>query len=289
MQNRQPRSGRRQTSAPNTAADRILGPFDLVVDALGTHSPLMSEAATPVVRRVLDYGALWASLKWTGPPFDRHALEQRYDRASVMAGVLPIGRQRAAGEELAAFFWSLKIKDYPAWRKAGLERWKSRVRVLWPATEPFLDQIEAPGQMTLAEYGHHTLRLPYGERIAFIGDSAHSTSPQLGQGANMALLDVAALSQAFDLHANITDALVTYARLRRSHVRFYQALSRVFTPFYQSDSTMLPLLRDWLVAPASRIPGVPRLLSRTVAGLLGLELKVPLGAPRSGILVRKTG
>lgn len=65
--------------------------FDPVIDALGSHSPLISHASAPDVRKRLDYGAIWASLPWPGAPFDPHALEQRYDRASVMLGVLPIG------------------------------------------------------------------------------------------------------------------------------------------------------------------------------------------------------
>ncbi len=130
-----------------------------------------------------------------------------------------------------------------------------------------LDHISDPAQLTLASYGHHTLPLPFGERIVFIGDSAHSTSPQLGQGANMALLDVAALAQAFEDNDDLAAALSGYARLRRLHVRLYQALSVVFTPFYQSDSLILPLIRDQLVSPVSRLPGATRLLAGIVAGL----------------------
>jgi salicylate hydroxylase len=256
-----------------TREDASIGPFDLVIDALGTRSVLLDEAAAPATRRPLAYGAIWASLNWPGPPFDSCALEQRYERASVMIGVLPIGMLLEGGPSLAAFFWSLKTKEHGAWLAAGLDPWKKRIRTLWPETEGLLDQIDTPGRMVLAGYGHHTLPLPYGNRIAFIGDSAHSTSPQLGQGANMALLDVAALATAVATHSSIDRALEAYARLRRSHVRLYQALSRVFTPFYQSDSVVLPLARDWLVAPSSRIPGVPALLAKIVAGLIGDPLR----------------
>ena len=87
--------------------NRREGPFDLIVDALGSRSPLIAHAAAADVRKRLDYGAIWASLPWPGPPFDAHALEQRYDKASIMVGVLPIGRQQEGGEEQTAFFWSL--------------------------------------------------------------------------------------------------------------------------------------------------------------------------------------
>ncbi|MBL8908627.1 MAG: FAD-dependent monooxygenase [Rhizobiales bacterium] len=243
------------------------GPFDLVVDALGSRSPLIEHAAAPAQRHKLDYGAIWASLPWCGG-FDPNALEQRYCEASVMIGVLPIGRLKDGEGKQAAFFWSLKTSDHPAWLREGLGTWKTRVRGLWPETGVLLDHIGDPAQLTLASYGHHTLPLPFGERIVFIGDSAHSTSPQLGQGANMALLDVAALAQALEDSDDLAAALADYARLRRLHVRLYQALSVVFTPFYQSDSLILPLIRDQLVSPVSRMPGATRLLASIVAGLM---------------------
>ncbi len=261
------------------------GPFDLVIDALGSRSPLIAHAAAPDHRAPLRFGAIWASLPWPGRPFDPHALEQRYDRASVMLGVLPIGRQREDAVMETAFFWSLKTADFDQWRVSGLDSWKDKVRRYWPETVPLLETITTPEQMILASYDHHTLPLPFGRKLVFIGDSAHATSPQLGQGANMALLDVRALAQAFNEHRDLQDAIEAYARKRRFHVKLYQGLSRVFTPFYQSDSVLLPLARDHLVAGLSRVPIVQRLLASIVSGRFGQtdrSLTEPVSQPEAG-------
>jgi 2-polyprenyl-6-methoxyphenol hydroxylase-like FAD-dependent oxidoreductase len=244
-----------------------LGSFDLVVDASGSRSKLRRRAKTPCEPRPLAYGAYWASLQWR-PGFDPNALLQRYRRASVMIGVLPIGRVSPGGPDMAAFFWSLKPADEPNVRAAGIEAWKERVAALWPASAAMTEQIGGFDEMTLARYGHHTLAVPAGRRLAIIGDAAHSTSPQLGQGANMALLDAAALSCALAQATDVDAALAAYVRMRRWHVRIFQALSAMFTPFYQSDSALLPFVRDRLVALLARVPPGPQLLAAMVAGTL---------------------
>eukprot|EP01042_Synura_sphagnicola_P031267 gene31267-40253_t len=162
-----------------TGSGRRIGPFDLVVDASGTRSPLLGHAAAPATRIPLSYGALWANVPLAGTGLDRHALEQRYRRASVMVGVLPIGCHGKEPEPQAALFWSLKADVLDVWRSAGLAAWKAEVERTWPATAPLLAHIVAPEQLTFASYRHQTLPRPYGRRIAFIGDPAHSTSPQL--------------------------------------------------------------------------------------------------------------
>jgi hypothetical protein len=43
-------------------------------------------------------------------------------------------------------------------------------------------------------------------------------------------------------------------------------MSAAFTPQYQSDSRWLPALRDRVLMPVSRLPPVPRVLMRLVAG-----------------------
>lgn len=249
-----------------TTTGRMLGPFDLVVDASGARSKLKRHARFPAEPRALAYGAFWASLDWHGEGFDPHALLQRYQRASVMIGVLPIGRLVPEGNPLAAFFWSLKPAEASRVREAGIEAWKRRVASLWPEARAYLDQIADFEQLALARYGHHTLRFPAGRRLAIIGDAAHSTSPQLGQGANMALLDTAALARALASRTDVAAALADYCAIRRWHVRLFQALSLAFTPFYQSDSRAIPFLRDTLVATVAKVPPLPRLLAAIVAG-----------------------
>jgi 2-polyprenyl-6-methoxyphenol hydroxylase-like FAD-dependent oxidoreductase len=249
---------------------------DLVIDALGARSPLKSFTVQGVREKQLEYGAIWASLPWPGPGFDPHALAQRYDRASVMVGVLPIGRMHEAEKQQAAFFWSLKIKDYESWRTRGLDAWKDDVLRHWPETAPMLQHIQHTDDLVLARYQHHTLRTPYANRLICIGDSAHSTSPQLGQGANMALLDVMALCAALSRNTDVSLATEDYARQRKRHVLVYQTLSMMFTPFYQSDSRIFPWLRDTLVATSSRLPMVQRLLASIVAGTLVAPIRADL-------------
>jgi salicylate hydroxylase len=187
-----------------------------------------------------------------------------------MIGVLPIGCQREGAEQQAAFFWSLKAADFARWQAEGLEAWRNNVRRQWPETDGLLNTITDASQMVLASYDHHTLSLPFGQRLAFIGDSAHATSPQLGQGANMALLDIFALTTALEENADLPMALEAYARKRVFHVKLYQGLSRMFTPFYQSDSLLLPMVRDHLMAGLSRLPLAQRLLASIVSGRFGL-------------------
>jgi 2-polyprenyl-6-methoxyphenol hydroxylase-like FAD-dependent oxidoreductase len=243
-----------------TADGRSFGPFALVVDASGARSGL-----SPLRARPLSYGAIWGTVPWpdaTALPRDR--LTQRYFRASKMAGVLPVGRMPGDATERSAIFWSMPAAALDAWRATPLAAWKAEVTAFWPEFAPFLATVAAYEDMVPARYAHGTLRRPYGPGIVHIGDAAHSASPQLGQGANMALLDALALGVALSRVSD--DPLRDYAAMRRWHIRLYQAMSWAFTPQYQSDSHVLPWLRNHVLMPVSRIPPVPRILTRLVGG-----------------------
>lgn len=247
---------------------RRSGPFDLVADASGARSSIAGHRLG-LSRQALAWGALWGTTPWpAGDAFDPSALQQVYRAADRMIGVLPVGRRPGETTPLATFFWSLQAADHDRWRAAGMDAWKAEVLGFWPECAPVLEALQAPEDLTLARYGHHTLALPVAPGLAAIGDAAHATSPQLGQGVNMGLLDAFALTEAVERIGERDTALWAYAAARRWHVRLYQALSLVFTPFYQADGHTLPWIRDHVLGRVARAPGAARLLAATVSGLL---------------------
>ncbi|NCP18451.1 MAG: FAD-dependent monooxygenase [Erythrobacter sp.] len=246
--------------------------FDVVIDALGTSTPL-----APPCGEWLAFGALWATLDWPAHgPFDEGLLQQRYVHANRMAGVLPTGVRAGGKRPEIAFFWSLKAAEYEAWRNAGLDAWKAEVCALWPECEGLLSGIAHAGDLTFARYAHRRVSDPVVERMIHIGDAWHSASPQLGQGANMALLDAFAVARGIAHGDGVQGGLAHAASLRSLHVRLYQTLTWAATPLYQSDRLRYPVLRDLLLAPLGRVWPGPGIQARLVAGLVGNPLQ-PLG------------
>lgn len=257
-------------------SNRREGPFDLIVDACGAGSPL-----SPLQSRPLHYGAVWATVPW---PEDSRLppdhLSQRYRRADRMLGVLPVGALPSTpNQRLAAIFFSLPVAEHTQWRARDFEAWRAEATALWPEFAPYLGWITDQSAFTFASYSHGSLRAPWSDGIAHIGDAAHRASPQLGQGANMALLDARALHLALR-QAKGDEALRLYAGARRWHVRAYQGMSAAFTPQYQSDSRVLPVIRDHALAPLARIWPVNRILTRLVCG--DLLPPMPALTPRRG-------
>ena len=263
------------TSAPVAAADardgrvtfedgRRSSRFDLVIDALGARSPLTRQADD------LPYGALWGTLPWRDEDgFAPDALTQRYEAARRMAGVMPSGSSATDGAPQLTYFWSLRTDGEAAWR-GGFEAWREAAAAHWPETAPLLARLSGADALTFARYRHRTHRAPVsGPRLVHLGDAWHATSPQLGQGANTALLDAWALAQAL----RAPDPLPAFVRARRGHVRLYQAMSALLTPVYQSDGRVLPALRDGLAGPLMRVWPAPPLLAAIVSGAVGRPLR----------------
>lgn len=92
-------------------------------------------------------------------------------------------------------------------------------------------------------------------------------SPQLGQGANMALLDAQALASAMQRNTDWPDIWADYHRQRHAQLRFYQAMSRLLTPIFQSHIPGAGWLRDIGFPLMHRLPWVNRQMAQTVAGL----------------------
>jgi 2-polyprenyl-6-methoxyphenol hydroxylase-like FAD-dependent oxidoreductase len=258
-------SRNKRTLTDTSKTDR--GAFDLVIDATGLHSELRRAHATIALNRPYPYGAVWGVVP-EPPDWPLNAtLAQRYDGARKMVGLLPIGSHPDSNQPLTAFFWSLKTSDVATWRATPFATWQSEVIGLWPEAAAFVEQLKSHAELTPASYADVWLKSPVAERLAFVGDSARAASPQLGQGANLALIDAIVLADSLAAYPVMADALAAYAKARHAHTRFYGIASRWLTPFFQSDSRLAAALRDTAFAPMARVPYLRREMVRTLAGL----------------------
>ena len=264
------------------AAGDAHGPFDLVVIADGATSGL--RAAAGAVRRDAPYpwGALWFIAEDRDRVY-RGELYQIASRARRLYGVLPTGLGPGDGETpVVSLFWSLAARELDAWRSGGLAAWKAEVSALDPRIGFALDRIDSPDQLVFARYRDVQMRRWHEPGVVFVGDAAHAASPQLGQGANLALLDALVLADCVAAAPSLAAALDDYARNRRRHLRYYQRMTRWLTPLFQSDSRVLGWLRDWTFPLANAIGPLRRHMIRTMAGVaLGFgpsQLALPTGA-----------
>lgn len=229
------------------------GPFDLVIVADGSASKLRAEIGEIVFDRPYPWGAQWCLVPagdWPWPD----ELRQRYRHARRMVGMLPVGTRPGDPAPRLSFFWSLPAAALP---DAGRDeaRWRAEVAEIWPDAVQRLQTTAVPDGLAQARYRDTVVRRWYRGRAVLVGDAAHSMSPQLGQGVNMALADALALRDALRAASALPEALDAYQRERRRHLDIYHFWSRWLTPLFQSEHDAVAGLRDLLFHPLSRIPG----------------------------------
>ncbi len=229
------------------------GAFDLIAVADGAASKLRGTIGGIAFDRPYPWGAQWCLVPadgWSWPD----ELRQRYRRARRMIGMLPVGTRPDDPVPRLSFFWSLPVAELA---QAGhdAERWRADVAELWPEALTQLGDLAVPGALAQARYRDSVLRRWHRGRAVLVGDAAHAMSPQLGQGANMALIDALALRDALRVPGTLPAALDAYQRQRRDHLRMYHLWSRWLTPLFQSEHDRIAALRDLLFHPLSRVPG----------------------------------
>jgi 2-polyprenyl-6-methoxyphenol hydroxylase-like FAD-dependent oxidoreductase len=280
----------REVVALHGAGDRVtlvdarggrLGPVDLVVVADGARSRLRDETDPPLVeRRVRDYrwGALWFVGRDPARRFHGE-LYQVVEGAGRMLGLLPTGCGPDDPTPLTSLFWSLRRDRIDEWRAGGLGRWRDELLRCAPSAAELVAQIHDPAQVTFAAYHDVTLQPWHTRNVVFLGDAAHATSPQLGQGCNLALCDAQALAAALAAADELPRALHEYSRARRRPLAFYQHATRWLTPFFQGDSAAAGRLRDLAMPLAARVPWIHRQMVLTMCGLKrGLFTSLPMPA-----------
>ncbi len=244
-----------------------LGPFDLVVVCDGARSHIR-DSMHDLQKKVAPYP--WGAMWFIGDDPDDHyggVLHQKVHGTRGMVGMLPTG-QGPTGQEgqKTSLFFSVRGDEVDQWRARGLVEWKTEVRRIAPEAQRLLDQIHDMEELTFASYFDVTMPRWHAPGIVFLGDAAHATSPQLGQGCNLALYDAMVLADAIEESTLVDQALALYTARRREHLAFYQLATRWLTPFFQSDLTPLGWARDLFMSKSSLLGLVEREMVRSMCG-----------------------
>jgi 2-polyprenyl-6-methoxyphenol hydroxylase-like FAD-dependent oxidoreductase len=254
------------------------GPFDLVIAADGAGSALRARHRPDARDTRYPWGALWFVAEDPERLY-RDELLQHVRGARKMVGLLPTGRSWNGDTTLVSLFVSVR-RDRAEAVRSDLSSLKRDIAAVAPPATAILEQLQSSDQLLFAEYRHVTLREPARDRLVFLGDAGHAMSPQLGQGANLALWDAMTLADA--LADSFDDGLRTWSVNRRPHIRYYQFMTRWLTPFFQSDSRLAGWFRDAFMPLACALPVVRRQMVATMCGVKRgiVRRSMPLEMPR---------
>ncbi|ODA68002.1 2-octaprenylphenol hydroxylase [Methyloligella halotolerans] len=131
----------------------------------------------------------------------------------------------------------------------------------------------------------HLARSFTAPRMVLVGDAAHGVHPLAGQGLNIGLRDVAALTEVLvdgarlGLDAGDAAQLEAYARWRRFDSALSALAMDMMNRLFSNDSTIARAFRDFGLSVVERLPGVKRLLVQEAAGGTGRPPKLLQGKP----------
>jgi len=139
----------------------------------------------------------------------------------------------------------------------------------------FLGEIEVVGPRWSYPLGLHLAERFIDRRLALIGDAAHGIHPIAGQGLNLGLRDVAALTEVLVEAARLGEdlgsrtVLERYQRWRRLDTLVLAAATDGLNRLFSNDFAPVRIARDLGLAAVNRLPPLKRGFMRHARGTLG--------------------
>jgi 2-polyprenyl-6-methoxyphenol hydroxylase-like FAD-dependent oxidoreductase len=161
---------------------------------------------------------------WRGvSPFPATELLTETFGRGVRVGLVPLGRRGTA-------WWCTAnepefTRDEPEGTKSKLLRWLAN----WhPPIPEVIGATDAATFIKTPMYDRDPVKKWSVGCCTLLGDAAHPTTPNMGQGGCMAIEDAAVLAQCLSRHTNAASAFRAYERLRYSRTAQVTRISRYY-------------------------------------------------------------
>jgi 2-polyprenyl-6-methoxyphenol hydroxylase-like FAD-dependent oxidoreductase len=238
-------------------AGKQYGPFEWVFGCDGNHSTLLAQSGLRVTEHMYRHGALWHVGSLSGL---KGELLQATDGSRRLCGLLP-----TAPDE-CSLFWGATA-DEAEHMRLNFEAWKREGMTFFPEAAPILSALTSPDELRFTTWRHRQTSGCVIGRLLLLGDAAFASSPHLGQGVNLGLLDAWTLDRLIGNTHDISIAVRQYPEVRAEQRRFYGTLSTLLSPFFQSSLPGLGIIRDLGLQALTGLPSFRRQMIDVLSGL----------------------
>ena len=153
--------------------------------------------------------------------------------------------------------------------RRDLEAFRQEWRRVLPAAAHLLERVSSFDDLLVNTVRQVDCRRWFSGRLVLLGDAAHAMAPNLGQGANSALVDSVVLAEELARAPSVIDALAGYDKRRRPLARRMQKTAAMLQRLCGIEHVATRRLRDALMAGLAQLPrlseeGVRRALAPDV-------------------------
>jgi 2-polyprenyl-6-methoxyphenol hydroxylase-like FAD-dependent oxidoreductase len=142
-------------------------------------------------------------------------------------------------------------------------------RQVLPVAADLLEQVSSFDDLLVNTVRSVDCRRWFSGRLVLLGDAAHAMPPNLGQGANSALVDGVVLAEELAAAPSVMDALAAYDKRRRPLARRVRRTAEMLQRLCGIERVTALRVRDALLAGIARFPrlseeGIRRTLASDV-------------------------
>jgi len=216
--------------------DGLEASFDLVIGADGIRSRTRELVFGPPA---IDYSGYTCWRFVVDARLNQNGLCEMWGRGKRV-GVVPIGTDR-----FYVFAVCNRTAGVPDEEPGRLDRSRSLFSEFGGDVPHLLDAIEDSASLIHGDINSIQIGDWFKDRVVLIGDAVHAMTPNMGQGAGMALEDAAVLVELLGAGGSLSNILESYRMRREPRVQWVQNQSRRIGRIGQMWSALACRLRDF--------------------------------------------